>query len=38
HSLSEAQDIARHILERDVRVNSNKELALPKEKLQELHI
>ncbi|ECN6133330.1 S-ribosylhomocysteine lyase, partial [Salmonella enterica subsp. enterica serovar Agona] len=27
-----------HILERDVRVNSNKELALPKEKLQELHI
>ncbi|EKZ7218194.1 S-ribosylhomocysteine lyase, partial [Salmonella enterica subsp. enterica serovar Kentucky] len=24
--------------ERDVRVNSNKELALPKEKLQELHI
>ncbi|QHX00980.1 hypothetical protein GZS04_02390 [Citrobacter freundii] len=36
--LSEAQDIARHILERDVRVNSNEELALPKEKLQELHI
>ncbi|TZF60424.1 S-ribosylhomocysteine lyase, partial [Salmonella enterica subsp. enterica serovar Typhimurium] len=36
--LSEAHDIARHILERDVRVNSNKELALPKEKLQELHI
>jgi hypothetical protein len=25
-------------LERDVRVNSNEELALPKEKLQELHI
>ncbi|MDW2612024.1 S-ribosylhomocysteine lyase, partial [Escherichia coli] len=24
--------------ERDVRVNSNDELALPKEKLQELHI
>ena len=38
HSLSEAQDIARHILEHDVRVNSNEELALPKEKLQELHI
>ncbi|WP_348235718.1 S-ribosylhomocysteine lyase, partial [Salmonella enterica] len=29
HSLSEAQDIVRHILERDVRVNSNKELGLP---------
>ena len=31
-------DIARHIIERDVRINSNDELALPKEKLQELHI
>jgi len=38
HSLEEAQEIARHILERDVRVNSNEELALPKDKLQELHI
>ncbi len=40
HSLlSEAQDIAPSwYLERDVRVNSNKELAPPKEKLQELHI
>ena len=38
HSLEEAQEIARHIIERDVRVNSNEELALPKEKLQELHI
>ncbi|MDM1726877.1 S-ribosylhomocysteine lyase, partial [Escherichia coli] len=38
HSLQEAQDIARSILERDVRINSNEELALPKEKLQELHI
>ena len=38
HSLQEAQDIARNILERDVRINSNEELALPKEKLQELHI
>ncbi|MBN6358540.1 S-ribosylhomocysteine lyase, partial [Escherichia coli] len=28
----------RHIIERDVRINSNDELALPKEKLQELHI
>ncbi|MBX4412952.1 S-ribosylhomocysteine lyase, partial [Klebsiella pneumoniae] len=27
-----------HIIERDVRINSNDELALPKEKLQELHI
>ncbi|NGH40691.1 S-ribosylhomocysteine lyase, partial [Escherichia coli] len=33
-----AQDIARHIIEGDVRINSNDELALPKEKLQELHI
>jgi S-ribosylhomocysteine lyase len=33
----EAQDIARHILERRA-CNSNEELALPKEKLQELHI
>jgi S-ribosylhomocysteine lyase len=38
HSLEEAQDIARHILEHDVRINSNDELALPKETLQELHI
>ncbi len=38
HSLEEAQENARHIIERDVRVNSNDELALPKEKLQELHI
>jgi S-ribosylhomocysteine lyase len=38
HSLEEAQEIARQILERDVRVNSNEELALPKDKLQELHI
>jgi S-ribosylhomocysteine lyase len=37
-TLEEAQEIARHIIERDVRVNSNEELALPKEKLQELHI
>lgn len=38
HSLTEAQDIARHILEHDVRVNKNEELALPKDKLAELHI
>lgn len=38
HSLEEAQEIARHILDRDVRVNSNEELALPKETLKELHI
>ncbi|EEP1025823.1 S-ribosylhomocysteine lyase, partial [Salmonella enterica] len=38
HSLNEAQEIARHILDGDIRVNNNTELALPKEKLQELHI
>ncbi|HEY3589648.1 MAG TPA: S-ribosylhomocysteine lyase [Buttiauxella sp.] len=38
HSLQEAQDIARHILEHGVSVNSNEELALPKETLKELHI
>ncbi|AKH62237.1 MULTISPECIES: S-ribosylhomocysteine lyase [Photorhabdus] len=38
HSLTEAQDIARHILDSDVRVNRNDELALPEEKLTELHV
>ncbi len=38
HSLEEAQEIAKGILERDVRINHNEELALPKEKLSELHI
>ncbi|WJV61648.1 S-ribosylhomocysteine lyase [Pectobacteriaceae bacterium CE70] len=38
HSLEEAQDIARHILEKDVLVNRNDDLALPKDKLAELHI
>ncbi len=38
HSLEEAQDIARHILEQGVGINRNDELALPKEKLAELHI
>ncbi|PHM33364.1 S-ribosylhomocysteine lyase [Xenorhabdus innexi] len=38
HSLQEAQDIARHILYSDVRVNKNDELALPEEKLVELQV
>jgi len=38
HSLSEAQDIARHIIERGISVNSNEELALPEDKLQALHV
>ncbi|MBP2168022.1 S-ribosylhomocysteine lyase [Erwinia toletana] len=38
HSLDEAQEIARHIVDSDIRVNHNDELALPKDKLQELHI
>ena len=38
HSLEEAQDIAKGIIDRGVRVNHNEELALPKEKLKELHI
>lgn len=38
HSLKEAQEIAQHILDHDVVVNHNDELALPKEKLSELHI
>ncbi len=38
HSLPEAQEIAQHILDHDIRVNHNDELALPKEKLAELHI
>ncbi|NHB89552.1 S-ribosylhomocysteine lyase [Photorhabdus tasmaniensis] len=38
HSLTEAQDIARHILDSDVRVNKNDELALPEEKLTQLHV
>lgn len=38
HSLSEAQDIARHIISHDVRVNQNAELALPAETLKELEI
>ncbi|CDG88783.1 S-ribosylhomocysteine lyase [Xenorhabdus bovienii] len=38
HSLQEAQDIARHILDADVRVNLNDELALPEEILVELQV
>ncbi|MBI6547612.1 S-ribosylhomocysteine lyase [Xenorhabdus lircayensis] len=38
HSLKEAQDIARHIIDADVRVNQNDELALPEEKLVELQV
>jgi S-ribosylhomocysteine lyase len=37
HSLQEAHDIARHILDRDVGINQNADLALSKEKLTELH-
>lgn len=36
HSLREAQDIARLIIERGVRVNSNQDLALPQAMLQQL--
>ena len=38
HSLTEAQDIARHIISHDVRVNHNEELELPAETLKELEI
>lgn len=38
HSLAEAQDIARHILHKDVKVNLNSDLALPPETLTELQI
>lgn len=38
HSLEEAQEIAKGIIDRGVRINHNEELALPKEKLTELHI
>ncbi|MDN5679360.1 MAG: S-ribosylhomocysteine lyase [Ewingella sp.] len=38
HSLKEAQEIAQHIVDSEVGVNHNDDLALPKEKLTELHI
>ncbi|WP_434358694.1 S-ribosylhomocysteine lyase [Parasalinivibrio latis] len=38
HSLDEARDIARNILDRGVSVNKNDDLALPKEMLQQLKV
>lgn len=38
HSLEEAQDIARHILEQGIDVNQNEALALPAAMLQELNV
>ncbi|PWC10052.1 S-ribosylhomocysteine lyase [Brenneria roseae subsp. americana] len=38
HSLTEAQEIAQHILDHDIGINQNDDLALPKDKLAELHI
>lgn len=38
HSLEQAQQIARSIIERGIRINSNEELALPAETLRELEI
>jgi len=38
HSLGEAQQIARNVLASDIGINKNDELALPAEKLTELHI
>lgn len=38
HSLEEAQQIARNVLASEIRVNKNDELALPAEKLTELHV
>lgn len=38
HSLAEAQEIARHILDKDVTINLNSELTLPVETLKELQI
>ena len=38
HSLPEAQEIAQHIVDHNIVVNHNEELALPEEKLTELHI
>jgi len=38
HSLAEAQEIAQHIVDSNILVNHNDELALPPEKLTELHI
>lgn len=38
HSLKEAQEIAQHIVDHDFGINQNDDLALPKDKLAELHI
>lgn len=38
HSLEEAQQIARNVLASEIGVNKNEDLALPAEKLTELHI
>ncbi|MEG3132437.1 S-ribosylhomocysteine lyase [Rouxiella sp. T17] len=38
HSLKEAQEIAQHIVDSEIGVNRNEDLALPPEKLTELHI
>ncbi|MTC76627.1 S-ribosylhomocysteine lyase [Providencia sp. wls1919] len=38
HSLEEAQQIARSVLAKDILVNKNDELALPEEKLAQLHV
>ncbi|MEQ9919439.1 S-ribosylhomocysteine lyase [Pectobacterium brasiliense] len=38
HSLKEAQEIAQHIVDHDIGINQNDDLALPKDKLAELHI
>lgn len=38
HSLDEAQEIARNVLASEILINKNDELALPPEKLTELHI
>lgn len=38
HSLEQAQEIARNVISKEIGVNRNEDLALPKEKLKELHI
>ncbi|KHT60046.1 S-ribosylhomocysteinase [Photobacterium gaetbulicola] len=38
HSLDDAKDIARHILDQGIAVNKNDELALPESMLQELSV
>ncbi|ELX8380658.1 S-ribosylhomocysteine lyase [Providencia vermicola] len=38
HSLDEAKQIARNVLASEIRINKNDELALPAEKLTELHV